>query len=187
VLRDILIDICAGGERAADVIGRIREFILKREPRVEAFDFNLAATSAVKLIALEARRRDIRIDTEFAYRLPPVFGDRMQVEQVIINLVINGMDAMANTPEPLRHLTIRTKAHDIHSVEASIIDRGTGIPPDVLTRIFDSFFTTKPEGTGLGLSISQSIVVAHHGCIWAENRAGGGAAFHFTLPTAHRQ
>jgi C4-dicarboxylate-specific signal transduction histidine kinase len=119
---------------------------------------------------------------ELGEGLPPVLGDRVQLEQVLINVAINGMQAMTDTSEAARRLTIETKLSDARHVEVVVADRGRGIAPDKLPHLFESYFTTKAEGLGLGLAISKSIIDAHRGRIWAENIAGGGAGFHFTVP-----
>jgi two-component system, LuxR family, sensor kinase FixL len=100
---------------------------------------------------------------------------------VLLNLIVNGMDAMADTAEASRQLTVRTDLSGTEHVEVTVVDRGHGISEEQMPHLFDSFFTTKPDGMGLGLSIARSIIEVHQGQIWAENRAGGGAAFHFTL------
>jgi len=115
---------------------------------------------------------------------PEVLGDRVHLQQVLLNLIINAMDAMADTPVPLRCVVVRTVAQPDGSVEVAVVDRGQGVAPERLPRLFDSFYTTKERGMGLGLSISKSIVEAHGGRIWAEGNAGGGATFRFTLPVS---
>ena len=116
-------------------------------------------------------------------RVPLVFGDRIHVQQVLLNLVLNGMDAMAAVPEQQRVLCFKTTTVGAGIVAVSVRDRGPGIARDKLARIFDPFFTTKQEGMGLGLSIARSLIEAHGGRIWAENNADGGATFSFTLLT----
>jgi signal transduction histidine kinase len=112
-----------------------------------------------------------------------VLGDRTQLEQAVMNLALNGIEAMANAPAAIRELTIKTRAHQERgTVELVVLDNGSGISPDCVPHLFESFFTTKAEGTGLGLHISRSIIRSHGGQIWAENSDESGAAFHFTLP-----
>jgi signal transduction histidine kinase len=181
-LRDIISEIFGANRRAAEVISRIRDLTIKGEPRIEPLDLNSAVSDAVRLIASEASRRRIRLHVEFADGLPLVLGDGVQLQQVLINLAMNGMDAMTNTPEQARHLTIETRQNGSGYVEVIVVDRGTGIAPDTLPHLFESFFTTKEGGLGLGLTISRSIIDRHRGRIWAENYPGGGAAFHFIVP-----
>jgi signal transduction histidine kinase len=183
-LREIIGDILEDDKRASEVISRIREFMTKREPRIEKLDLNSAVAVALQLVGGETRRRRIQVHAELDDRLPLVLADRVQLQQVVINLVINAVDAMANTPESARHLTIRTRANDAGEVEVAVIDQGSGIAPANLPRLFESFFSTKGDGMGLGLSISRSIIARHRGRIWAENIATRGAAFYFTLPIA---
>jgi signal transduction histidine kinase len=110
-----------------------------------------------------------------------VYGDRIHVQQVLLNLLFNGMDAMAGIPERERRILVTSATHESRKVMVSVRDRGHGIPPDLLDRIFDSFFTTKKNGMGMGLSIARSLVDLHRGRIWAENAPDGGATFRFTL------
>jgi signal transduction histidine kinase len=131
----------------------------------------------------EAARRHVQIKIERNGEFPPVKGDRVHLQQVLLNLILNGMDAMANTPESKRCLRIRMDEND-DDIQVAVTDAGQGIPLERLPHIFNSFFTTKEEGLGLGLSISKWIIEAHRGRILAENDAnGGGATFRFTLPT----
>jgi signal transduction histidine kinase len=120
-------------------------------------------------------------------RVPRVRGDRIHLQQVLLNLVVNGMEAMADTPAAGRSLRVRTSVNGSAQVEVSVSDTGPGIPADRLGRLFDSFFTTKEHGMGLGLSIARSIVEAHGGWIRAENATGGGATFRLGLPCAEEE
>jgi signal transduction histidine kinase len=120
------------------------------------------------------------MDTDFAVTLPAVRGDKVHLQQVLLNLVLNGMEAMADIPEAKR-LAVRTLVNENGCVEIAVTDAGSGIPPDRLRSLFDPFFSTKKEGMGLGLSIARSLVEAHGGRIWAENNVGVGATFRFTV------
>ncbi|HYM17389.1 MAG TPA: ATP-binding protein [Micropepsaceae bacterium] len=184
-LCEIIGDIIEDDKHAGEVISRIREFIAKREPRIEPLDLNSVVAVALQLVGGETRRRRIQVHAELADGLPLVLADRVQLQQVLLNLAINAVDAMANTPESARHLTIRTRANGGGEVEAAVIDQGSGINPANLPHLFESFFSTKADGMGLGLSISRSIIALHRGRIWAENVATKGAAFYFTLPMAN--
>jgi signal transduction histidine kinase len=133
------------------------------------------------MVGSDAERRNVAIETEFA-ALPSVQGDRVHLQQVLLNLVVNGMDAMADTHVAQRRLTIRTARADAGDVEVSLSDAGHGISADQLTRLFESFFTTKRDGMGVGLSIAGSIVETHGGRTRAENNSGGGASLRFTIP-----
>lgn len=183
-LRDIISDIANDDRHASEVIGRIRDFTGNREARKQPLDVNSIITDTLHLVAGEAQRRGVEVRTELAARLPFVFGDRTQLQQVLINLTINAMDAMADTPESTRCLTVRTRPGSADQIEVEVVDCGGGIAPDHLPRVFETFFTTKKEGMGLGLSLAQSIIESHRGRIWAENNSSGGAAFHFTLPVS---
>jgi PAS domain S-box-containing protein len=181
-LREVIADILEDDKRASEVISRIREFITRRETRIEPLDLNSAVTEVLRLIGGDAARRRVQLRAELAEGLPPALGDRVQLQQVLINLAVNGMDAMTNTPEATRCLTIQTKVNGGGYVEVAVMDRGGGIAPDRLAHLFEPFVTTKAEGMGLGLAISRSIIESHRGRIWAENIPGGGAAFYFTVP-----
>ena len=138
----------------------------------------------LRLVAGDARLRHVQIRADLAGELPPVLADRTQLQQVLLNLIVNGMDAMEDTPEPSRQLTVKTGLNDGGSIEVAVSDRGCGIAPDDVGRLFEPFFTTKKEGMGLGLSIAQSIITASRGRIWAESNSGGGTTFRFSLPAA---
>jgi signal transduction histidine kinase len=186
VLRQILGDIRRDDIRASEVIGHIRSLLGKRVADMRELDLTQVANNALHLIDAEARRRGVTINTRFAAAVPPVLGDRVQLEQVLLNLLLNGMQAMADKPEDERQLHLLVEANGDERVVVTVIDAGPGIPPDQLAQLFSSFFTTRENGMGLGLSIVRSIVEAHGGSIDAANHAGGGAVFHFTLP-AHKR
>jgi PAS domain S-box-containing protein len=181
-LREIVSDIQEEDMRADATIRRIRSLMGRHEIQMQPLDLNDAVTEVLRLTASDASRREVRIRSELAPRLPAAWGDRVHLQQVLLNLVINAMDAMRGTPAALREVTVRTQAGSDGGTEVEVADRGPGIPADRLSRIFQSFYTTKSEGMGLGLAIASSIVLGHGGRIWAENRIDGGAVFHFTLP-----
>jgi PAS domain S-box-containing protein len=186
-LRDIVFDINEANKRASEVIGRIRDFMSKSESRLQPLDLNSLVAIVLQLAQGETQRRRIQVHAELARGLPLVAGDRVQLQQVLLNLIINAVDAMTNTPGSERHLTIRTRTKGAGEVEAAVIDSGSGITAANLPRLFGSFFSTKAEGMGLGLWISRSIIALHGGRIWAENNEAGGSTFFFTLPVVEQQ
>ena len=179
----ILAEICKEDLRASEVIRRIRGLVRNRDIQMQPLDLNETASGVLRLVASDAKRRRVQLRSEFASGLPLVSADRTHMEQVLLNLIVNGMDAMQNTPESARELTVQTRRNGDGTVEVGVSDRGSGIPTDKMSRIFESFFTTKPDGMGLGLSIARSIIEAHRGRIWAESNPGGGATFRFTVRT----
>jgi signal transduction histidine kinase len=153
----------------------------KREVQLAPLDINETVTDVVRMATGDALNRRVEIECVLAENLPMVAADRVTIEQVLLNLIVNGMDAMREVSPSARRLTVRTRHDADDAVVVSVVDRGHGIPPDKWGRLFESFFTTKTHGIGLGLSIARSIIEAHHGRIWAESPATGGAAFHFSL------
>ena len=187
-LREIVTDIKHANLRANEVLGHIQNFLRKRETRKLPLDVNTVVSDVLLLIAGDSQKRRIHIQTDLGEGLPVVEGHRTHLQQVLLNLIINAMDAMSNTPPEKRKLVIRTfKPSGDARVEVAVSDSGSGIAPTNLPRVFESFFTTRDEGMGLGLSVARSIVEAHGGQIWADNNPGGGATFHFTVKTASRQ
>jgi signal transduction histidine kinase len=180
-VRHILADIRNDDLRASEVIRRLRSLLSKHAPERESIDFNAMAEDVLRLLAVEADRRKVALLTDF-HELPPVHGDRVQLQQALLNLILNGMDAMTDTPEAQRRITLHTAANEDGGVDVSVSDAGHGIPLERLPDIFESFTTSKQDGMGLGLSIARSIVEAHGGKIRAENNPDKGARFHFTLP-----
>jgi PAS domain S-box-containing protein len=186
-LGEIISDIRADGGRAREVISRIRHFVLKREPRMEPLDLNSIVAETLDLLAGDARRRGVQVRAELTPEIPLVIGDRTQLQQVLINLAMNAMDAMANTPRATRCLTLQTRLNGDDHVEVAVADCGDGVAPDHLPRLFESFFTTKRDGMGLGLFLARSIIESHHGRIWAENNPRSGAIFRFTVLVAQNR
>ncbi len=179
-IRHILEDIRQDDLRASEVIRRLRALLRKHEIETRPFDLNEAIADALRVVRAEAERRHVAVDAELA-ALPIVRGDRTHLQQVLLNLIVNGMDAMADIHVSRRRLLVRT-ARAGGDVEVSVTDAGHGIPAERMPRLFESFFSTKQHGMGLGLSIARSIVEAHGGRIRAENNPGGGATFRFTVP-----
>lgn len=166
--------------RASAVTRRVRALFHKDAQEREPSDINALIREMVRLLRDEAARRNISIRLLLAESLPIIAIDRVQIQQVVLNLAMNGMDAMARAQAP-RELIIRSECLNPDEVLVSVRDRGSGIPEENTMRIFDPFFTTKPDGTGMGLAICRSIVEMHDGRIWAENCPGGGAAFYFSV------
>jgi PAS domain S-box-containing protein len=186
-VRAILADIRKDDLRASEIIRRVRALLRKRELLMLPLDINEVAGEVGRLVAANASRRSVALETEFAPGLPAVRGDRVHLQQVLLNLLLNAIDAMADTPAAERRIVVRTAPDGGRSVRVSISDRGHGVPPDKLPRIFDAFVTTKEHGLGLGLALARSIVEAHGGRIEAANNPGGGATFAFVLPVADRE
>lgn len=179
--RSILSDIITDNRRASQVIVRLRNLLKKREFELERLDANELVQEVLKLMDHELRARQVRVTTELTAGLPSVRGDRVQLQQVLINLIFNASEAMSRQAEKTRILTLKSR-RDGDFVQVSVTDKGCGIPAGHEEAIFERYRTTKSLGLGLGLSLSRSIMVAHGGRLWAENQAGGGAALHFTLP-----
>lgn len=180
----VLEQVAAQAERAATIVRRIRAFIRKEEPRHAALDFNKIIVETAGLMTAEAERGGVRLILDLANPLPRVHADAVQLEQVIVNLVRNAVEAMVEASSPVREITLRTLRSADGAVEIAVEDTGPGLPQIGRERLFDPFFTTKADGLGLGLSISQSIVEAHGGQLTAAPSPGGGAGFRFTLPVA---
>jgi signal transduction histidine kinase len=159
---------------------------MRHEIELEPHDLNALVTEVLAFLRGEMAGRGIVAETALAPRLPALQLDRVQIQQALVNLCVNAMDAMAETASGDRRLEVRTRPRADQMIEIRVSDRGPGISPEQLPRLFDSFFTTKPSGTGLGLSITRSIVEAHGGTLQAENRSGGGGTFIIALPVADR-
>jgi len=169
-------------KRAAEIIGRTRLLFKKGTPQQESMDVNEVIREMIVLLGSEAARYSISARTELAGDLPQVMGDRVQLQQVLMNLMINGIDAMKNV-DGTRELTIKSQRTEKEEALVSVSDTGIGLPPQQADQIFNAFFTTKPHGTGMGLRISRSIIESHGGRLWAADNSPRGASLHFTLPT----
>ena len=167
--------------RASDVITRLRAMFGRTTTALAATDLNAAVRELLLLVSGELQRAGVTVRTELGDDLPHVRGDRIQLQQVLLNLVMNAVDAMYGVENRPRQLTIRS-VRDGDGVQVSIEDTGTGIDPDHLHRLFDPFYTTKPDGMGIGLSVSRSIVESHCGTLWVAAHGAGGATFAFSLP-----
>jgi PAS domain S-box-containing protein len=181
-VRQALGRIIRDGRRASDIIGRIRALVRKAPPRNDQLDINGTMLEVIALTRSELRRNGTSLQTQLADGLPPVVGDRIQLQQVMLNLILNAVEAMSGSSEPARELLIRTELDGSGSVLVAVQDSGPGLQPESLDRLFDAFYTTKPDGMGMGLSICRSIIEAHGGRVWATTNVPQGAAFQFTLP-----
>jgi PAS domain S-box-containing protein len=182
-VREALGGIMGNADRARDIISRIRDQIKKAPPRKERFDLHAAIDEVIMLARSEIIKNRVWVQTRLSEGLFPVHGDRVQLQQVILNLLLNALEAMGSVEAAPRDLLISTR-RDHTDVVVAVQDSGPGIDPEHLDRVFDSFYTTKPGGTGMGLSICRSIVDAHGGRLWAEANEPRGAVFQFTLPAA---
>ena len=183
-IRAILSDIRSDDERAGHVIDRMRGLLKRQTLDTGRLDVGALVADVAALVRIDAATRQVKLDVDVPADLPHVRGDRVQIQQVLLNLILNGMDALQETRLEDRRVDVTARIDGAQLVEIAVDDTGHGIPADKLGKIFDPFFTTKPNGMGIGLAVSRTIVEAHSGRLWAENRNGGGAAFRFTLPIA---
>jgi C4-dicarboxylate-specific signal transduction histidine kinase len=181
-VRRVLDEIEKAGKRAGDVIDRIRGLIKKEPRRKDHLEINGAIREVLELTRGEAVRNGVSVQTEFADELPLVEGDRVQLQQVMLNLIINAIEALSGTSEGSRELLISTGKTESGGVLVAVRDSGPGLSQTALDHIFDAFYTTKPSGMGMGLSICRSIIVAHGGRLWASPNVPDGATFQFMLP-----
>jgi signal transduction histidine kinase len=165
--------------RASDIVDRVRSLYTRGTPHRQLVDVNDMIQEMVVLLQHEASRHAVAIRTELAERLPDIIADRVQVQQVLLNLMLNGIEAMKDAPG---ELVITSQRTDDGQLLISVSDSGVGIPAEQTERIFEAFFTTKPRGTGMGLSVSRTIVESHGGRVWASANTTRGATFQFTLP-----
>jgi C4-dicarboxylate-specific signal transduction histidine kinase len=169
-------------ERACDLIKRLRMLVAKKETTSDQLDLNDAIREAVALASSELQRRRVVLRADLAGDLPRVRGDRVQLQQVVLNLLVNSSEAMSGVEDRPRHLLIRTKRHDGAQVCVTVRDAGMGFHPKDAERLFEAFYTTKSKGMGIGLFISRTIVERHRGRLWAKPNEGHGATFSFSIP-----
>ncbi len=174
-------------ERARDIMARIRAFAQRRQPNLALIDVNQAVGGVLELLSWEIREKGIRVRREFGERLAPAQADLVQIEQVLLNLVRNAVEAMKDSPPERRWLTIRTESDDPGMLRVEVSDTGAGLPEDGAERVFDAFFTTKTDGLGIGLSISRTIVEMHGGMLKATSNPDGGSTFVIVLPRGIEQ
>jgi C4-dicarboxylate-specific signal transduction histidine kinase len=164
------------------VITRLRALFSKKEFSLESLDLNEATREVIALSLSELQRNRVLLQSEFANDLPSVTGDRIQLQQVILNLLRNASDAMMDVHDRPRQLLIGTAREDDDRVRVTMRDSGVGLDPQAIDTLFDPFHTTKPDGMGIGLSVSRSIIERHHGRLWAAPNDGPGATFSFSIP-----
>jgi PAS domain S-box-containing protein len=181
-VHEILHDILTDNRRASEIIQRLRNLYKKSEFQPESLDANQLIEEVLKLMKFDLRARSVSVVACLTPGLPRIRGDRVQLQQVLINLVLNATDAMAQAAGGIRTLTPSSSVDPDGGVRISVADSGVGIAPGTEEQIFQPYHTTKPQGLGLGLSVSRSIMRAHGGHLWAENGASGGAIFHFIVP-----
>jgi signal transduction histidine kinase len=170
-----------GATRASEVIGRIRSLIHKTAPERARVQINDIIAEVVALALRQASNNEVSVVTDLAPDLPPVLGDRIQLQQVILNLILNAIESMTGIRDRPRRLVIRSQAQDVDQVRVSIEDSGIGVKAEIMGRLFEPFFTTRSQGIGMGLPISRSIIEAHGGRLWAESTVNQGSVFQFTL------
>jgi C4-dicarboxylate-specific signal transduction histidine kinase len=181
-LREIVADIYRDDLRAAEVIDRMRAMMSHRPLAFEPVAVDSLLQDVVSLVRGDAVRRGVRLETRVGPERLIVYGDRVHLSQVLINLVINAMDAMVDTPAALKRVVMTAGAAQADSIEISVTDYGPGVAPEMTTKIFEPLFTTKASGMGMGLAVSRTIAESHHGRLWAEGSIDGGATFRLALP-----
>jgi C4-dicarboxylate-specific signal transduction histidine kinase len=172
------------GNRASEVITRLRALFSKREFTLEPLDMNDVTREVVALSLSDLQRNRIALESEFASELPLITGDRIQLQQVVLNLLRNALDAMTTVHDRPRQLLIRTARDADNRVRVTVRDAGVGLDAQSMNKLFDAFYTTKTDGMGIGLSVSRSIIETHRGRLWAEPNDGPGATFSFSIPAA---
>ena len=171
------------GNRASDVIARLRALFRKEDLTLALLDLNEVTREVIALSLSDLQRSRVALQSQLADDLPTITGDRIQLQQVILNLLRNACDAMAGVDDRPRQSLIRTERENGDRVRVSVRDAGVGVDPQSMNKLFDSFYTTKSDGMGVGLSVSRSIIERHHGRLWAEPNDGPGATFSFSIPS----
>jgi hypothetical protein len=181
-VREALACVVDDADRAGQILDRIRDHIKKAPPRKERVDLNQAITDVIALAQSAIVKNGVSIKTSLTEGLSDIHADRVQLQQVVLNLILNAVEAMGSVEQGVRELSITTKRHEAGGVLVATRDSGPGIDPEHLDRVFDAFYTTKSGGVGMGLSICRSIIDAHGGRLWANANEPRGAVFWFTLP-----
>jgi two-component system, LuxR family, sensor kinase FixL len=184
-LREILTDIHRDDRRATEVIDRLRALLKRRQMEFQPIAVDTLVHDVTSLVRADAMARDLTIEAAIQPELGMVSGDKVHLSQVLINLIVNAMDAAAGLPPERRKVMLRAHRGQDGSIEIAVSDCGAGISSDVMKKMFEPFFTTKATGMGMGLSVSRTIIEAHHGRLTASNNPAGGATFHFSLPACH--
>jgi signal transduction histidine kinase len=185
-VREALACAVKDNDRASTVVGRIRALMQKAPTRTDSVDLNEAVREVVELTHGEALKHGVSVRTQLSDGLPLIQGDRVQLQQVVLNLILNAVQAMGAVAERTREVLITTSQTEQNAVCLGARDTGPGLSAEVLPRLFEPFYTTKPGGMGMGLSICRSIIEAHGGRLWAEANEPRGAVFQFTLPKAEK-
>jgi C4-dicarboxylate-specific signal transduction histidine kinase len=184
-VREALDCIVRDADRGKDIVDRIRDHVKKAPPRNDRFDLNEAINEVIEMVRTAIDKNRVSVSTRLAADLNPVWGDRVQLQQVVMNLVLNAVEAMGSVEERAQILLIRTEQKEDGGVLVAVHDSGPGIDPEHLQRVFEPFYTTKDSGVGMGLSICRSIIDAHGGRLWADVNQPRGAVFQFILPRAN--
>jgi PAS domain S-box-containing protein len=174
----------AQAERAGKIIRRVRDFVKKSEPNRSAVQIADVIEGVIGFAEIEARKAGVRISVSVPANLPDAYADKIMIEQVVLNLVKNGIEAMRDTPRAERELAISARANGKDFIEVRVADRGHGVLVEQAEKLFDPFYTTKPDGMGMGLNICRSIIEFHHGRLWTVDNSGRGSVFSFTLPVS---
>jgi C4-dicarboxylate-specific signal transduction histidine kinase len=186
-IRSILADIRADDQRAGSVIDRMRSLLKRHVLDTQPLDLGELVGDVAQLARTDAATRRVKLTVEVAEDLPPVRGDRVHLQQVLLNLIVNGMDALNGSSPENRRVTVSAHLNGAQTMEVAVSDSGHGIAPEKIAHVFDAFYTTKADGMGMGLPISRTIVESHGGRLWVENNDSSGATFRFTLPLAEGQ
>jgi C4-dicarboxylate-specific signal transduction histidine kinase len=185
-VKEALDCVVGDADRAADIIDRIRDHIKKAPPRRDWFDLNTAIDEIIVLAHSAISKNEVTVQTRLSEGLFPVQGDRVQLQQVVLNLILNAVEAMSSVEAGKRELLITTERRQTNGALVAVKDSGPGIDPEQVDRVFEAFYTTKSSGVGMGLSICRSIIRAHGGRLWAEPNEPRGAILQFTLPNAEK-
>jgi signal transduction histidine kinase len=181
-VQDGLQDVIAETRRAAQLLQRLRALANKTDMKRTTFDMHEMIREVIHMVSAEARARAISITLQLRDDLPPICGDRIQLQQVILNFVLNAFEAMAEASQPPREIVVRTSLEPPQGMTVAVADSGVGLNDEALRRMFEPFFSTKAEGMGMGLAISRAIILTHHGRIWATPHPGRGATVSFSIP-----